>query len=76
MRSLYSPNAQPLTGHTREPDPTHNELKHTTTPHTQNSNSRTNAATPNLTLLGFLEVISPHGYTFRFKTNRVCEVFD
>ena len=22
---------QPRTGHTREPDPTHNELKHTTT---------------------------------------------
>ena len=23
--------SQPRTGHTREPDPTHNELKHTTT---------------------------------------------
>ena len=26
--------SQPRTGHTREPDPTHNELKHTTTRNT------------------------------------------
>ena len=27
----YPLKSQPRTGHTREPDPTHNELKHTTT---------------------------------------------
>ena len=31
VRSQISTKSQPRTGHTREPDPTHNELKHTTT---------------------------------------------
>ena len=29
--SFFHPKSQPRTGHTREPDPTHNELKHTAT---------------------------------------------
>ena len=32
---LPSPKSQPRTGHTREPDPTNNVLKHTTTRETQ-----------------------------------------
>ena len=46
------------------------------TAHAKQQLTNERSHTPNLTLLGFLEVISPHGYTFRFKTNRVCEVFD
>ena len=29
--TMHGPKSQPRTGHTREPDPTHNELKHTIT---------------------------------------------
>ena len=31
-KRLFNTKSQPRTGHTREPDPTHNELKHTITP--------------------------------------------
>ena len=42
----YPLKSQPRTGHTREPDPTHNELKHTTTrktaTHERTPDKRTN----------------------------------
>ena len=44
--------SQPRTGHTREPDPTHNELKHTIT-------RKTAAHERNQTHLTFTRVIVP-----------------
>ena len=43
------PKSQPRTGHTREPDPTHNELKHTTTRKTATHSPQTNLTHPRQT---------------------------